>query len=78
MAHTERDVTDQNIRIGKAQVDTTQPSHTAGVHEGNTPGNYDHQAGHHADGTSDARRSTGVNADQRNPLTPDMPNLSPP
>ena len=66
-----------NMRVGRPQVRTTSPSHTRGVREGNERGAYTHQAGHLTDGRSTAARSTGINADARNPIDPDMPNLSP-
>ena len=33
--------------------------------------------GHKEDGTSTARRSTGINPDSRDAILPEMPNLSP-
>jgi hypothetical protein len=36
------------------------PSHVKGVHQGNQSGAYKQEAGHHRDGTADARRSTGI------------------
>jgi hypothetical protein len=48
-----------------------------GIKQGNSKGNYDKQAGHNADGTSTAERSTGINAGARQPIDPRMPNLSP-
>ena len=65
------------IRVGKPDVDPDTPAHTKGVHQGNHRGNYRRQAGHHPDGTADARRSTGVRPRKRNPVMPEMPNLSP-
>ncbi len=65
------------IRLGKPDVKPDLPSHTKGVREGNEEGAYDKQIGHHEDGRSDARRSTGVNPKARNPIDPDMPSLSP-
>jgi hypothetical protein len=53
------------------------PAHTPGINQGNSKGNYEKQAGHNADGTSTAQRSTGVNAAAREPIDPSMPNLSP-
>ncbi len=53
------------------------PAHTPGIKQGNSIGNYGRQGGHNADGTSDARRSTGVNPKGRQPIDPSMPNLSP-
>jgi hypothetical protein len=51
--------------------------HTPGVKQGNSRGNYEKQPGHLPDGRSTAERSTGVNADARDPIDPSMPNLSP-
>jgi hypothetical protein len=65
------------IRTGKPQVRPSKPSHVAGVREGNAPGSYKSQPGHLADGTSTARRSTGINAKHRDPIDPSSPNLSP-
>lgn len=53
------------------------PAHVAGIKQGNSKGNYESQAGHNPDGTSTAERSTGVNAEGREPIDPSMPNLSP-
>ena len=52
-------------------------AHTPGIKQGNAKGNYDKQSGHHPDGRSDARRSTGINPDLADPIDPSMPNLSP-
>lgn len=54
------------------------PAHTRGVRQGNSTGNYEKQPGHLPDGTSTAKRSTGVRAKTKNPILPGMPNLSPP
>ncbi|HEX5780484.1 MAG TPA: hypothetical protein VFX80_01120 [Solirubrobacteraceae bacterium] len=53
------------------------PTHTPGVKQGNTPGNYESQVGHQPDGRSTAARSTGINVDNEEPIDPRMPNLSP-
>jgi hypothetical protein len=53
------------------------PAHVKGIPSGNSKGNYESQPGHNPDGTSTARRSTGVNPDTREPIDPSMPNLSP-
>ena len=66
-----------NLIVGRRDVRTTRPAHTKGVAQGNAPGNYEKQAGHKPDGTSTAARSTGINAEARNPIDPSMPNLSP-
>lgn len=65
------------IRTGKRDVTPDKPAHTRGVRQGNSPGNYDSQQGHLPDGTSTARRSTGINPGQHDPVMPGMPNLSP-
>lgn len=66
------------IRVGRPHVKPDKPSHTPGVAQGNSTGNYDKQPGHLTDGRSTARRSTGINAKARNAILPGMPNLSPP
>ena len=72
---TERPV---NLRLGKADVKPDAPSHYSGVRQGNEPGSYEKMAGHNADGTSTAARSTGIRPDACDPIDPRMPNLSPP
>ena len=52
-------------------------AHVAGINQGNSKGNYEKQPGHNPDGTSTARRATGVNPEGREPIDPSMPNLSP-
>jgi hypothetical protein len=52
-------------------------NHIKGIKQGNAVGNYAKNSGHNADGTSDQRRSTGINAAAREPIDPRMPNLSP-
>lgn len=66
-----------NLRVGKPAVKPDTPAHTPGIKQGNSKGNYEKQPGHNPDGTSSAKRSTGVNADAREPIDPSMPNLSP-
>jgi hypothetical protein len=53
------------------------PTHTPGIKQGNSPGNYESQAGHEPDGRSTAARSTGINPGMEEPIDPRMPNLSP-
>jgi len=53
-------------------------AHVAGIRMGNQLGSYDKQPGHLPDGRVTAERSTGINADKRNPIDPQMPNLPPP
>ncbi len=65
------------IRVGKPDTTVDRAAHIPGVRQGNHRGNYKRQPGHNRDGTSTARRSTGVNHRPRNPVMPGMPNLSP-
>lgn len=67
-----------NLRVGKADVNPATPSHHSGVRQGNEPGSYEKMAGHNADGTSTAARSTGIRPDAHDPIDPRSPNLSPP
>ena len=53
------------------------PTHTPGIKQGNSPGNYERQTGHLEDGRSTAARSTGINPGMEEPIDPRMPNLSP-
>ena len=62
------------IRVGTPDVAVDASAHVAGVEEGNSP---KPQAGFHADGTVDARRSTGINPRTHDPIAPGMPNLPP-
>ena len=64
------------IRVGKPDVQPDTPSHVKGVRGGNQGPNAK-QPGHHADGTADARLSTGINPDKRDPILGIMPNLPP-
>jgi hypothetical protein len=66
-----------NVRTGKAQAKTADPTHVKGIKQGNSVGNYERQAGHLPDGRRTAESSTGVNAKARNPIDPRMPNLPP-
>ena len=65
------------IRTGTPKVKPTALNHIPGVRSGNKPGHYLNEPGHLPDGRSTARRSTGINAEARNPILPEMPNLSP-
>lgn len=66
-----------NLPVGRADTSPTAPSHVSGVREGNEPGHYAKMEGHNADGTANARRSTGINASSRDPILPEMPRLTP-
>jgi hypothetical protein len=65
------------IRVGKPDVSPDTPSHVSGVNEGNSTGSYEKQPGHHADGTANARRSTGVSPKKHDAILKIMPNLPP-
>jgi hypothetical protein len=65
------------IRIGPADVKHATPTHVPGVRTGNTVGAYEREPGQLPDGRSTARRSTGICDEDRNPILPEMPNLSP-
>jgi len=65
------------IRVGKPDVKIDASAHTKGVPQGNAPGNYEKQAGHHDDDTADARRSTGIGPKRHDPILPIMPNRPP-
>lgn len=65
------------IRTGRPHSSPDKPSHTPGVRQGNSPGNYEKSPGHLPDGRSTARRSTGINPAAHDPILPGMPNLSP-
>ncbi len=76
-----------NIRVGKPDVATDEPSHTLGVRQGNQPGSFDRDPGHQSIegpgpggnmGKGNARRSTSINPESKNPIDPNSPNLSPP
>jgi hypothetical protein len=67
----------EGIRVGYPRVRPTTPTHVRGTRRGNTPGHYENSPGHLRDGRSTARRSTGINAESRDPILPEMPNLSP-
>jgi hypothetical protein len=66
-----------NINVGKADVSPDMPAHVPGIRQGNARGNYEKEEGHKPDGTSAARRSTGINPKFEEPIDPSMPNLSP-
>ena len=66
-----------SIRTGKPKVDPTALTHVPGVRSGNKKGSYRQEPGHLPDGRSTARRSTGINDKERDPILPEMPNLSP-
>lgn len=75
-----------NIRVGRPDTTPSLPSHTTGVRQGNRPHSVLGDSGHSRSGRKGAgrptgrvnpQRSTGVNAEQRKPIDPDMPHLTP-
>ncbi len=72
-----------NLRVGRAQAKPAQPTHVAGIREGNKLGAIYRQAGLHQDpddpryATCSAARSTGINPRARDPIDPRMPRLTP-
>jgi hypothetical protein len=66
------------IKVGKPDVSPDKPSHTPGVRQGNSTGNYERSKGHLSNGRSTAKRSTGIRPKHQNPILPAMPNISPP
>jgi hypothetical protein len=66
-----------NVKVGKPDVAPDAPSHVRGIRQGNARGNYAKQAGHLPDGRVTARRSTGINPRNEEPIDPRMPNLPP-
>ncbi len=68
----------EGIRVGRARVKPTSPTHVRGMRIGNATGNYEKSHGHFPDGRSNARRSTGIDPSHHDPILPEMPNLSPP
>ena len=65
------------LKTGSGGPSPDAPSHVPGIKCGNSKGNYEKQGGHKQDGTSAAARSTGVSPQDREPIDPSMPNLSP-
>lgn len=71
-----------NVVVGAPDTAVDAPSHTPGIVEGNSPKRRRARQGLIPDGAGSARataeRSTGINARNRNPIDPRMPNLPPP
>ena len=76
MTEEYRDIS--GIRVGPPDVSQATPGHVPGVRTGNKPGSFEKEPGHLPDGRSTARRSTGINPKDRDPILPEMPNLTPP
>lgn len=67
-----------NLKVGTPDTTPDTPSHLPGVRQGNSPPVLD--PGFIRMGAAlraTARRSTGINSERRNPITPDAPNLPP-
>jgi len=68
-----------NLIVGQPDTTPDAPSHVPGVQQGNSPPALD--PGFEKTGAglrATARRSTGINPENRNPVTPGAPNLPPP
>jgi hypothetical protein len=70
-----------NIRVGKPDTKPSAPSHTKGVREGNEPRRAQREDGHVVVDPvtlrATGRRSTGINAKDREPIDPRSPKLTP-
>jgi hypothetical protein len=64
------------IKVGTPDVKQDAPAHVPGIRQGNE-GPRRRQPGHLPDGRVTARRSTGVNAKDHEPIDKRMPNLPP-
>jgi hypothetical protein len=65
------------VKTGTGDVRPDKPAHVKGIKQGNAKGNYESMPGHNPDGTSTARRSTGIDPKDHEPIDPRMPNISP-
>jgi hypothetical protein len=69
-----------NVVVGEPQTHPSKPSHTPGVREGNKPRRILREPGFKDEGlrgSATGRRSTGINAKDREPIDPRMPTLTP-
>ena len=81
------DMVDGNTKTGKQDTSPEAPAHTPGTGKGEEKATYEgKEAGRHDTGdagagrpagTSTARNSTSVNAEEMEPIDPDMPNMPP-
>jgi hypothetical protein len=74
MEEVEMTTTISNVTVGKADVSIDKPTHVKGVPGGNDPRRV------RKDGRiakANARRSTSINPERRDPIDPRMPNLPP-
>ncbi len=65
------------IRVGRPDVRPDTPPTHVRTASGNYGPPYRRQPGHHRDGTSDARRSTGIHWKKHDAIMKTMPNISP-
>ncbi len=75
-----------SIRVGKPDTKMDAPSHVNGVAQGNEPGGIEQDPGIEYTGEtgagkptarSTARMATSINAEKRNPIDPNSPNIPP-
>jgi hypothetical protein len=66
------------LKVGTPDTTPDAPSHTQGVHQGNSKGNYESTTGMLPDGKRTAEAVTGVNPSAHGPIDPTMPCLPPP
>ena len=69
-----------NLKVGSPDTTPDSPAHVAGTRQGNSPPVRDpgHQITEGGRMKVTAQRSTGIDPDRRNPITPGAPNLPPP
>ncbi len=69
-----------HLTAGPRHTRPTAPAHVRGVPQGGSTGSIRREVGIYPQGKmaiGTARRSTGINAKDRNPIDPRSPNLSP-
>ena len=69
-----------NVRVGRPDTKPSAPSHTKGVREGNEADGAGRQQGFRLEKgklRATGRRSTGINAKDREPMDPRSPKLTP-
>ncbi len=65
------------LKTGKPDTQQDSSSHTPGINQGNSIGNYAKQVGHLTGGKRTAASATGVNPSAHGPIDERMPNLPP-
>ena len=75
-----------DIRVGKPDTKVDAPSHVRGIPQGNDAGGVEKDPGIEHTGETEhgkptaratARMATSINAEKRNPIDPNMPNMPP-